>query len=427
MLDGRWIRNNPELAKQKLVSRDVSLETIDSFLSLDAKWRQSVSETDTLKQRRNAASEEIGKLKRLNQDTSEKQKEIRTLGEQIKALDIQIAALEEECQKFLLLLPNIPHDTVPIGDAIANKVVHEWGKPKTFSFSPKAHWDIGESLGIIDLARGSKLSGSMFAVYKGWGAKLERALINWMLDFHIQEHGYTEIWPTFLVRREIMTGTGQLPKFEKEMYRCDEDDLFLVPTAEVPVTNLHREEILEGELLPIYYAAYSPCFRREAGAAGKDTRGLLRMHQFNKVELVKFVRPEQSYEEHEKLRRNAEEVLELLEIPYRTVLLASGDMGAAAAKCYDLEAWASGIKTWLEVSSCSNFEDYQARRANIRFRRDPKSKPEFVHTLNASGIALPRTVIAILENYQQDDGSIVVPKVLRPYMNGNEVISCPGR
>lgn len=423
MLDVKYIRNNHELAKKKLISRGVSPLEIETFLSLDADWRGKIVETDALKQKRNAASEEIGKLKCQGQDTGEKQQEVRSIGEQIKTLDEAVAVLEEKWRTFLLEAPNFPHDSVPLGDASANTVVHEWGNKCQFSFTPKPHWDIGEKLGILDLAAASKLSGSMFALYRGLGSHLERALINWMLDLHISKHGYTEIWPPFLVRREIMIGTGQLPKFENEMYRCDADDLFLIPTAEVPVTNIHREEIIDVATLPIYYVAYSPCFRREAGAAGKDTRGLLRLHQFNKVEMVKFVTPETSYNEHEKLRRNAEEVLELLEIPYRTVLLASGDMGAAASKCYDLEAWTPGVEQWLEVSSCSNFEDYQARRANIRFKREPKSKPEFVHTLNASGIALPRTTIAILENYQEEDGSVTIPKALRPYMGGREKIS----
>lgn len=422
MLDVKWLRANAETAKGKLLSRGVSPDLIAKFLDIDSRWRESLVEADRLKQKRNAASEEIGKLKKQGQDTTLKQQEVRTIGEQIKKLDEEIASLEEESRQILLELPNIPHDTVPIGGPSYNKVVHEWGDLRKFAFSPKPHWDIGEKLGILDLEAASKLSGSMFALYKGLGALLERALINWMLDLHIQEHGYTEIWPPFLVRREIMVGTGQLPKFEKDMYRCDEDDLFLVPTAEVPVTNIHREEILDEVSLPIYYVAYSPCFRREAGSAGKDTRGLLRMHQFNKVEMVKFVLPETSYDEHEKLRCNAEEVLELLGLPYRTLLLASEDMGAAAAKCYDLEAWAPGVGQWLEVSSCSNFEDYQARRANIRFRRGSGGKPEFVHTLNASGVALPRTVIAILENYQEEDGSVRIPKVLQPYMGGREVI-----
>ena len=422
MLDVKYIRNNPELAKKKLISRGVSSFEIEAFLALDADWRGKIVETDTLKQKRNAASEEIGKLKRQGQDTGEKQQEVRSIGEQIKVLDETVVILEEKCRTFLLETPNFPHDSVPLGDASYNKIVYEWGDKRQFSFSPKSHWDIGEKLGILDLASASKISGSMFALYRGLGSHLERALINWMLDLHISKHGYTEVWPPFLVRREIMVGTGQLPKFENEMYRCDADDLFLIPTAEVPVTNIHREEIIARGTLPIYYVAYSPCFRREAGASGKDTRGLLRLHQFNKVEMVNFVTPETSYDEHEKLRRNAEEVLELLDIPYRTVLLASSDMGAAAAKCYDLEAWAPGVGQWLEVSSCSNFEDYQARRANIRFRREPKSKPEFVHTLNASGIALPRTVIAILENYQEEDGSVTIPKVLRPYMGGREKI-----
>jgi seryl-tRNA synthetase len=349
--------------------------------------------------------------------------EMRAAGDEIKQMDDRIRSIEEDQQKILMTIPNIPHASTPVGQPPAgNKEVRTWGEPRKFSFKPLAHWDIGENLGIIDLKRATKITASHFVLYRGAGARLERALINFMIDLHTKKHGYTEIFPPFLVNRASMTGTGQLPKLEDDMYRLERDDLFLIPTAEVPVTNIYRDEILEEADLPVYYTAYTPCFRREAGSYGKDTRGMTRVHQFDKVEMVKFVLPETSYDEHEKLLKDAEDVLQLLEIPYRVIALCTGDISFAAAKCYDIEAWAGGQNAYLEVSSCSNFEDFQARRAGIRFRRTRDRKVEFVHTLNASGVALARTFIAILENYQNEDGTVTVPGALRPYLDGRDKI-----
>ena len=422
MLDPKMVRAEPEKVRQALINRGDDTEQLDRFLKLDEEWRRLLAKAEALKAERNRVSEEIARMKREKADASAEIERMRGVSQELKELDTQISEVEAETEGILLRIPNIPHESVPVGDPSANKIIRSWGEPRTFDFEPKYHWDIAASLDIIDFERGAKIAGSGFILYKGLGAKLERALFSWMLDLHTSEHGYTEVFPPFLANRRSMTGTGQLPKFEFDMYRLPEDDLFLVPTAEVPVTNIYNDEILDGSRLPIYHTAYTPCFRREAGAAGKDTRGLLRVHEFNKVELVKWTKPEDSYDELEKLTRNAEVVLQRLGIPYRVVLLSAGDMGANAAKTYDLEAWAPAYGQWLEVSSCSNFEDYQARRANIRFRREAGAKPEFVHTLNGSGVALPRTVVAILENYQQEDGSVVVPEVLRPYMGGVEVI-----
>ena len=347
---------------------------------------------------------------------------MRVVGDKIKELDAQLRELDERQQNLLLRIPNLTDGGTPIGkDASENVIVRQWGEPKQFDFEPAPHWEIARTLDLIDFDRGSKISGSGFILYKGLGARLERSLFNWMLNLHTTEHGYTEVFPPFMVNRRSMIGTGQIPKMEEDMYHDPEVDLFMVPTAEVPVTNMYMDEILDTSQLPIYHTAYSACFRKEAGAAGKDTRGLLRVHEFNKVEMVKWTLPEESWDEHEKLTANAEEVLKRLGLTYRVIMLCSGDMSFSAAKCYDLEVWAPGVGQWLEVSSCSNFLDFQARRTNIRFRRGPGEKPEFVHTLNGSGVAMPRTFVAILENFQQKDGTVVIPEVLRPYM-GIDVI-----
>jgi seryl-tRNA synthetase len=346
---------------------------------------------------------------------------MQQVGTSIKKLDDEIADIENQMNEVLIWIPNIPHESVPIGGETENKEIKSWGEKPEFDFDPLPHWELAEKLGIVEFDRSSKLSGSNFITLRDLGARLERSLINFMLDLHVKKHGYKEIAPPFVVRRNIMFGTGQLPKLEDDMYRIEHDDLFLIPTAEVPVTSLYHDEILDGSILPINYAAYTPCFRREAGTYGRDTRGLVRIHQFDKVEMVKFVKPENSYDEHEKLLQDAEEVLQLLKLPYHVLVLASGDLSFAAAKCYDIEVWAGGVQKYLEVSSVSNYVDFQARRANIRFRRTSDSKPEFVHTLNGSGLALPRTVIAILENYQTDEGTVIVPEILRPYI-GTDVI-----
>ncbi len=424
MIDYRLIRNEPERVRQALRSRGYEPTMVDEWLAVDARWRELTTQVETLTAEQNRVSKEIPQLKKAGQDVSALIAQMRALGEQIKQLEGERRELEAQREQMLLMFPNIPHETTPIGaDASENVEVRRGGMPHPFEFEPHPHWEIAERLGLIDFERGAKISGSGFHVYTGLGARLERALINFMLDLHTREHGYTEVFPPFLVRPEVMQGTGQLPKFAEEMYRCADDPLYLIPTAEVPLTNLYREEILSVEQLPINLVAYSPCFRREAGAAGRLTRGLLRVHQFNKVELVKFTTPETSYEEHERLLRDAETVLQRLELPYRIMLLCTGDLGFAAAKCYDLEVWSPGVQQWLEVSSCSNFEEFQARRANIRFRREPTAKPEYVHTLNASGVATARLMAAILENYQQADGSVLIPHALRPYMDGIERIT----
>jgi len=408
--------------KDALGKRGVDFD-LDQFLSWDEKRRKLLTQVEQLKHRRNTLSEEVGRLKAAKQDTSDIIQEVRQISRQIKEFEQELDELDKKVKDTLLLIPNIPHSSVPVGpDETANEVVRVVGEPPEFSFQPRPHWEIGEALDILDFARGAKIAGSRFTVLKGWGAQLERALINFMLDLHTNEHGYTEIFPPFLVNRETMVGTGQLPKFEDDMFLCGREDLFLIPTAEVPVTNLYREEILPGDVLPIYHVAYSACFRAEAGAAGRDTRGLIRQHQFNKVELVKFTRPEDSYEELEKLTNDAEEVLRRLGLAYRVVVLSTGDLGFSAAKTYDLEVWFPSANCYREVSSCSNFEDFQARRANIRFRPEPGARPQFVHTLNGSGLAVGRTLAAILENYQQEDGSVVIPPVLRPYLHGMEKI-----
>ncbi len=421
MLDIKFIRSNVDRVKRAIELKNDHAD-IDRLLELDAEKRKLLTEVEELKHRRNKVSDDIGRMKKQNQDATPFIGEMKNVSDRIKQLDEQVKSLDQEIYQILIRVPNIPHESVPIGkDASANVEVKRWGQLPPKDYQPKPHWEVGEKLGIIDFAGGSRVSGSFFINYKGLGARLQRALIAFMLDLHIKKHGYTEVYPPFIVNRESMFGTGQLPKLEDDMYVTSVDDFFLIPTAEVPVTNLLRDQMLKAEDLPIYYTAYTPCFRREAGTYGKDTRGLVRVHQFDKVEMVKFVTPESSYDELEKLLQNAEEVLQLLELPYRVLALSTGDLSFAAAKCYDIEVWADGLGKWLEVSSCSNFEDFQARRANIRFKRDASAKPEYVHTLNGSGLALPRTVIAILENYQTDEGSIIVPRVLREFM-GTDII-----
>lgn len=422
MLDHRFVRDHFDLIRKAVADKNESVD-LDDFLKLEQKRRDLLVKADELKHTRNTVSKEISQLKKQKQDAADKIAQMRQVGEDIKALDEEIRTTEDALNDILTWLPNIPHESVPIGkDETDNELVREWGELPEFNFEVKAHWDLGEELGITDFGAASNISGSGFIMTRGLGARLERALINLFLDVNTAEHGYTEVYPPFLVNREAMYGTGQVPKLETDMYHLSEDGLYLIPTAEVPLTNIHRDTILAAEQLPIYYAAYTPCFRREAGAAGKDTRGMIRVHQFNKVELVKIVHPDTSWDELEQLVGNAERLLQMLELPYRVIKLCSGDLSFAAAMCYDLEAWAPGVGRYLEVSSCSNFTDFQARRANIRFRPEPKAKPQFVHTLNGSGLALPRIVIAIMENYQLEDGRIAIPDVLRPYMGGLEVI-----
>lgn len=426
MLDIKFIRQEPEKVARGLARRGLEAG-LDSFLQLDGRRRSLLVEAEALKSKRNQVSAEIARLKKRGEDAEELIVAMREVSDRIKALDAELRAVEEELDQELLRIPNIPHETVPDGQSDAdNKTVRHWGDIPRFDFEPRPHWEIGERLGIIDFERGSKVAGARFVFYRGAGARLERALINFMLDLHTIKHGYTEIFPPYLVNSASMIGTGQLPKFAQDMFHVEGTDYYLIPTAEVPVTNLYRGEILNGEELPIYHVAYSACFRAEAGAAGRDTRGLIRQHQFNKVELVKFTRPEESYEELEKLTRDAEEVLQLLGLPYRVVVLCAGDLGFSAAKTYDLEVWLPSAGTYREISSCSNFEDFQARRSDIRFRPSPKEKPRYVHTLNGSGVAVGRTVAAILENYQQEDGSVIIPKALRHYMGGLEVIRPEG-
>ena len=419
MLDIKLIRENPELVKQRLASRGRADEArIGDIAVLDTRRRTLLTESDNLKAERNKVSKEIGAAKAKGEDAGPAMAAMKAVGDKIAALDQQVAGIDAELQNILLMIPNLPHESVVTGkDAADNPVVRTWGEKPTLAGTPKPHWELGEKLGILDFARATKIAGSGFILYKGAGARLERALINMLLDLHTREHGYTEISPPFLINRQSMIGTGQLPKFEEDMYRLRDDELYLAPTAEVPVSNIHREEILKEEQLPIYYCAYTPCFRREAGAAGKDTRGMIRGHQFDKVEMIKFAKPETSYDELEKMVANAEKVLQLLGLHYRVVLLCTGDMGFSSAKTYDIEVWAPGQNAYLEVSSCSNCEDFQARRANIRFK-GADGKNRFVHMLNGSGTALARLYVALLETYQQPDGSIKLPDALRPYMGG---------
>ena len=421
MLDIKFIRENRDLVSQSIKNRALKID-IDVLIKVDDGRRAALAEFEELAAKRNQANDAIGVLLKEKKDAKAKISSMKEISRRIGELEAQIKDRETELNKLLLNIPNVPHASLPIGDATQNKIVRSWGSLRKFDFKPLSHIELCQNLDIVDFNRATKITGSNFILFKGWGAKLERALINFMLDLHTDKHGYTEILPPFLVNRASMLGTGQLPKLEEDMYKLKDDDLFLIPTAEVPVTNIFRDEILDEEKLPIYYTAYTACFRREAGSYGKDTKGLNRVHEFDKVEMVKFVKPEDSYEELEKLVANAEEVLQLLELPYRVAVLATQDLSFSASKCYDLEAYASGADKWLEVSSCSNFESFQARRANIRFRRKESKKVEFVHTLNGSGIALPRTMIAILENYQQEDGSVLIPKILQPYLNGQKRI-----
>ncbi|GAA0337150.1 serine--tRNA ligase [Bacillus carboniphilus] len=423
MLDIKFLRSHFEEVKEKLQKRGEDLSDLGKFEDLDGRRRELIVEAEQLKSKRNEVSQQIAKLKKEKQDADDLIKEMREVGDRIKVLDEELRTVEETLENLLLSIPNIPHESTPIGETEDDNVeIRKWGEPRNFEFEAKPHWDLATDLGLLDFERAAKVTGSRFVFYKGLGARLERALMNFMLDLHIEEHGYNEVIPPYMVNRTSMTGTGQLPKFEEDAFLIESEDYFLIPTAEVPVTNLHRDEILNGEELPINYAAYSACFRSEAGSAGRDTRGLIRQHQFNKVELVKFVKPEDSYQELENLTGHAEKVLQLLGLPYRVMSMCTADLGFTAAKKYDIEVWIPSYNTYREISSCSNFEAFQARRANIRFRRDPKGKPEHVHTLNGSGLAIGRTVAAILENYQQEDGTIIIPEVLRPYMRNVDVI-----
>ena len=422
MLDIKRIRENYEDVKAAVERRGKGSFGIENVIELDVKRREILAEVEAMKSRQNAASKEVPKLKKEGKDTTELFAEMKKLSAEIKSLDAKVSEIEEELRSVLLGVPNTPYEEVQDGlDDSDNVELRRVGEPRNFGFEAQAHWDIGEKLDILDFERAGKISGARFTVYKGLGARLERAVINFMLDLHTEEQGYTEILPPFMVNRAAMTGTGQLPKFEDDMFYLPAKDFFLIPTAEVPVTNLRAQEIMSADELPVYYTAYTPCFRKEAGSAGRDTRGLIRQHQFNKVEMVKFVAPETSYDELEKLTLDAEEILKRLGIPYRVVRLSAGDLGFSAAMTYDIEVWMPSYGRYVEISSCSNFEDYQARRAGIRFKRDKEHKPEFVHTLNGSGLAVGRTVAAILENYQNEDGSVTVPEVLRPYV-GRDVI-----
>jgi seryl-tRNA synthetase len=418
MLELKFVRNNPDIVSRALIDRNMGIELIDRLLKYDVEWRECLAEGDKLKHKRNVVTREIANLKKENKDALSKINEMQGINDLIKAIDEKIRDCKSKINEIMLSIPNIPSSTTPIGkDENDNPVIRVIGEPRKFLFTPKPHWEIGEALDILDFERGAKIAGQGFTVYKGMGAKLERALINFMLDVHTK-HGYLEVLPPVLINEKAMTGTGQLPKFKEDMYACS-DGYYLAPTAEVPVTNLFMDEYIEK--LPVFLTAYTACFRREAGKHGQDTRGIVRQHQFNKVELVKFVKPEASYEELEKLTVDAEEILKLLKIPYRVVSLCTGDLGFSAAKTYDIEVWVPAQKKYREISSCSNFENFQARRANIRFRT-PEG-PQFVHTLNGSGLAVGRTVVAILENYQREDGSVEIPEVLRPYMSKIEIIS----
>ena len=424
MHDLSFFRSNFEQVAKRLATRG-NVAGLDGFQELDGRRRAAIAETEELKARRNRESGEIAKLRKAGEDTTERQQEMRAIGERISQLDEQVRVVEDSFRDLLAGIPNIPHESVPVGKSADDNVeVRCWGVPPQFSFEPKAHWDLGPELGILDLERAAKVTGARFAVYWDLGAKLERALINFMLDAHTREHGYTEVLPPFMVNSASLYGTGQLPKFAEDLFKCQDTDFWLAPTAEVPVTNLFRDETLEGDRLPVRLCAYTPCFRSEAGSYGRDVRGIIRQHQFQKVELVKFTRPEQSYEELERLTADAEDILVRLGLPFRTVALCTGDMGFSSAKTYDIEVWLPGQNAYKEISSCSNFEAFQARRAGIRFK-GAKGKSEFAHTLNGSGLAVGRTWVAIVENYQQADGSVIIPEALRPYM-GAEVIRRSG-
>jgi seryl-tRNA synthetase len=415
-----------DIVQEKLSQRGQDID-LGRFTQLDRKRRDILMELETLRSEKNAFSKEIGEKKKIKEDASELISKMSGVPTRIKALEEELGKIEEILQDIVMMIPNLPHESVVYGKSSDdNPVIRTWGEKPRFSFAPKPHWEIGENLNILDFARAAKITGARFALYRGMGALLERALINFMLDLHTTEHGYIEMLPPFMVNRESMTGTGQLPKFAEDLFKIEKTDYFLIPTAEVPVTNIHREEILNEKDMPIYYVAYTPCFRSEAGSYGKDTRGLIRQHQFNKVELVKFTTPEASYDELEKLTLNAEEILRRLNVHYRTVNLCTGDLGFSSAKTYDVEVWLPAQEAYREISSCSNFEDFQARRALIRFRRTQSGKVEFVHTLNGSGLAVGRTLVAVLENYQQADGSVLIPEGLKPYMKGIDRITATG-
>jgi seryl-tRNA synthetase len=417
MLDLKFVRSNPQKVQEALASRGAKV-SLTEFLQLEEQRREKLFIVEQMKNRRNVVSEEIGRLKKAGKDAPDVVGEMRDLSRLIKNIDEEIKEIEGRLQVILLDIPNIPHESVPVGENAAdNPVIRTWGQPRNFGFAPKPHWEIGEDLNILDFERGGKVTGARFCFYRGLGAKLERAVISFMLDLHTNEHGYVEIFPPFLVNRDSMIGTGQLPKFAEDMFKIEGTEFYLIPTAEVPVTNMYRNEILDGGDLPIWHCAYSACFRAEAGAAGRDTRGLIRMHQFNKVELVKFCKPEDSYAELEKLTANAEKVLQILGLPYRTVVLCTGDMGFSSAKTYDIEVWLPSYQDYKEISSCSNFGDFQARRAGIRYRNE-KGRVELAHTLNGSGLAVGRTVAAIMENCQEADGTVTIPEALQPYMGG---------
>lgn len=422
MLDIKRIREDFDGVKAAVERRGKGDFGIGEVAELDKKRREVLAKVEAMKNKQSTTSKQIPKMKKAGEDTTELMAEMKALSQEIKALDAEVSEIEENLKNAILNIPNTPHESVPMGeDDTDNVELRKWGEPTAFDFEAKAHWDIGEELDILDTERAAKIAGTRFTVYKGMGARLERAVINFMLNLHTEEHGFTEILPPFMVNRAAMTGTGQLPKFEEDMFYIPQKDFFLIPTAEVPVTNLRAQEIMEEAELPIYYTAYTPCFRAEAGSAGRDTRGLIRQHQFNKVELVKFVKPETSYDELESLTAAAEKVLQLLNIPYRVVKLSTGDLGFSSAMTYDIEVWMPSYGRYVEISSCSNFENFQARRANIRFRPEEKGKPEFVHTLNGSGLAVGRTVAAILENYQQADGFVVIPEALRPFMGIDKI------
>ncbi len=422
MLEAKYIREHLDEVRERLALRGQAIN-LDQFIVIDGERRKTIQEWERLRALQKKVSDEVSKKKREGQDASGLIEEMKEVSQNLKGLDGVIEEKEKALQDFLLTVPNLPHASVPAGkDSSDNVEVRRRGEIPKFDFEPKPHWDLGEELGILDFKNGAKIAGARFTLYWDLGAKLERALINFMLDLHTREHGYREVLPPFMVNRTTMMGTGQLPKFEEELFKVEGTDYFLIPTAEVPVTNIHQDEVLEEKALPLYYTAYTPCFRKEAGSYGKDTRGLIRQHQFNKVELVKFAQPETSYDELEKLLSDAEEVLKRLKLPYRVVNLCSGDLGFSASKTYDIEVWLPGQDTFKEISSCSNFEDFQARRAKIRYRISGKSKTEYVHTLNGSGLAVGRTLVAILENYQQADGSVVIPEVLRHYLYGVEKI-----
>ncbi|MGE6363679.1 serine--tRNA ligase [Bacillus paramycoides] len=423
MLDVKVLRANFEEVKKKLINRGVEFLELDKFEELDQRRRELLVGVEELKSKRNEVSELIAKLKREKQGANELISEMREVGDKIKTLDDELRNVEEGLNSILLALPNIPNEAVPIGVSEDDNVeIRKWGEINEFSFEAKPHWEVAEKLGLLDFERAAKVTGSRFVYYNGLGARLERAIANFMLDLHVEEHGYTEVIPPFIVNSDSLLGTGQFPKFKEDVFTLKDTDYSLIPTAEVPLANYYRDEILNGEDLPINFTAHTPCFRSEAGSAGRDTRGLIRQHQFSKVEMVKYTKPEESYDELEKLTANAERVLQLLQLPYRVIVLCTADMAFPAAKTYDIEVWLPSYGIYREISSCSNCEDFQARRASIRFRRTQGAKPEFVHTLNGSGLAIGRTVAAILENYQQKDGTVIIPEVLRPYMGGLEVI-----